>query len=393
MDALFYTLVGIDLNWSSLPQQLVNGLVVGSIYALIALGYTMVYGVLRLINFAHGEVFMLGAYTALLSSWVMGFSPDAIRKFYESEAAKKLADPSYVERAIPADPFNLVIMILLAMAVCAVIGAVIEFFAYRPMRNQSRTAALITAIGVSLLLQYAGSLFLPASPPPSVAMEVNPYQTNVSVTLVPAPKEIRDKFDDSVSALESAKESGADAETIGDLERKKNDLEGQVAATATAITMTQGKIVMLLTVLVLMAALRFLVLKTPAGRSMRAASHDFDSASLMGINVNRVVTFTFMLGSALAGAGAMMLVTFEGTSMQPFFGMAPGVKAFVAAVLGGIGNIPGAVLGGILMGLAETLVTWLGFSNYKDAVAFVILFIVLMFRPGGLLGSSKVEKV
>lgn len=393
MDVLFYTLVGIDLNWSSLPQQLVNGLVVGSIYALIALGYTMVYGVLRLINFAHGEVFMLGAYTALLSSWVMGFSPDAIRAFYKSEAAKKLADPSYVEQAIPADPFNLVIMILLAMAMCAVIGAIIEFFAYRPMRNQSRTAALITAIGVSLLLQYAGSLFLPSSPPPSVAKEVNPYQANVSITLVPAPKEIRDKFEKSVGELTAAKESGADAETILELERTKNDLEGQVAATATAITMTQGKIVMLLTVLVLMAALRWLVLKTPAGRSMRAASHDFDSASLMGINVNRVVTFTFMLGSALAGAGAMMLVTFEGTSMQPFFGMAPGVKAFVAAVLGGIGNIPGAVLGGILMGLAETLVTWLGFSNYKDAVAFVILFIVLMFRPGGLLGSSKVEKV
>lgn len=324
-------LAGLQINFATLPQQLVNGLVIGAIYALIALGYTMVYGVLRLINFAHGEVFMLGAYTALFSTWILGFTPEAIRQGQNPAS----------------NPLNLVLMILAAMAVCAIVGALIEFFAYRPMRNQSRIAALITAIGVSLFIQYSGQLFLPSSPPPSIAMQANPF--NNVVTLQFAPDVL--------------------------------------------VTVTQGKIIMLVTVVALMLALRWLVLKTPAGRAMRAASHDFDSASLMGVNVNQVVTFTFMLGSALAGAGAMMLATFEGTALTPFFGLQPGVKAFVAAVLGGIGNIPGAVLGGFLMGLAETLVTWLGFSNYKDAVAFVILIVVLLFRPGGILGSSKVEKV
>lgn len=347
MDLVLHSVGGLNLDFSTLPQQLVNGLVVGAIYALIALGYTMVYGVLRLINFAHGEVFMLGAYTALLSSWVMGFTPDAISKAFKAD------------QPLTSSPLNLVIMLLVAMAVCAIIGAIIEFFAYRPMRNQSRIAALITAIGVSLFLQYAGQLFLPANPPPSISQEVNPYQKVVSFVLSPAQMN-----------------------AAGDVIKPQMD-----------ITVTVGKIVMLVTVVILMLALTYLVRYTKAGRAMRAASHDFDSASLMGINVNRVVTFTFMLGSALAGAGAMMLATFEGTAMHPFFGLQPGVKAFVAAVLGGIGNIPGAVLGGLLMGLAETLVTWIGFSQYKDAVAFVILILILLGRPGGLLGSNKVEKV
>ncbi|QYK53382.1 MAG: branched-chain amino acid ABC transporter permease [Fimbriimonadaceae bacterium] len=347
MDLVLHSVGGLSLDFSTLPQQLVNGLVVGAIYALIALGYTMVYGVLRLINFAHGEVFMLGAYTALLSSWVMGFTPDAISKAFKAD------------HPLTSSPLNLVIMLLVAMAVCAIIGAIIEFFAYRPMRNQSRIAALITAIGVSLFLQYAGQLFLPANPPPSISQEVNPYQKVVSFVLSPAQMN-----------------------AAGDVIKPQMD-----------ITVTVGKIVMLVTVVILMLALTYLVRYTKAGRAMRAASHDFDSASLMGINVNRVVTFTFMLGSALAGAGAMMLATFEGTAMHPFFGLQPGVKAFVAAVLGGIGNIPGAVLGGLLMGLAETLVTWIGFSQYKDAVAFVILILILLVRPGGLLGSNKVEKV
>jgi branched-chain amino acid transport system permease protein len=142
-----------------------------------------------------------------------------------------------------------------------------------------------------------------------------------------------------------------------------------------------------------MTLLTYLVMFTKSGRAMRAVSHDFDSAALMGVNVNNTITFTFVLGSALAGAGAMMQATLKGTPLTTFFGFQPGVKAFVAAVLGGIGNIPGAVLGGILMGIAEDLVIWLGYSNYANAIAFVILIIVLMFRPGGLLGSSKVEKV
>ena len=150
---------------------------------------------------------------------------------------------------------------------------------------------------------------------------------------------------------------------------------------------------MFVAVLLLMAGLTYLVLYTPSGRAMRAVSHDFDSASLMGIDVNRIVTFTFILGSSLAGAGAMMTATFLGTPLTTFYGLLPGVKAFVAAVLGGIGNIPGAVVGGLLMGLAENIVVWAGYSDYKDSIAFVILIAVLMFRPGGILGSSKVEKV
>ncbi|MDI9641320.1 branched-chain amino acid ABC transporter permease [Kamptonema cortianum] len=294
---------------------------------------------------------------------------------------------------LKSGPLNLIILILVAMTVCALIGAIIEFFAYRPMRNQTRIAALITAIGVSLLLQYSGQLFLPANPPPSIAMQVNPYQAPVTLQLVGAPPEINAAFEKAETEFLAAKQEDPTSERTMELERERNHLEGEVMANSVGITVTVGKIIMLVTVLVLMTILTWIVLKTSVGRAMRAASHDFDSASLMGINVNRVVTATFMIGSALAGAGAMMLATFEGTALTPFFGLQPGVKAFVAAVLGGIGNIPGAVLGGLLMGLAETIVVWLGYSNYKDAVAFVILIIVLLLRPGGLLGSNKVEKV
>ncbi len=372
MEALLYSVAGIDLSWSTLPQQLVNGIFIGAIYSLIALGYTMVYGVLRLINFAHGEVFMLGAYAALLTSWTMGFEPELVRQGNVPQSG----------------PFNLVIMILVSMAACAIVGAAIEFFAYRPMRNQSRTAALITAIGVSLFLQYAGQLFLPSTPPQSIYQKVNPFDQTVTLVLSePTPSLLKQREDQSqkLSNLGAA----ATDEDRAEFER----IQTAVSAQDVTISVTQGKLIMLGTVVVLMAGLTLLVLKTPAGRAMRAASHDFDSASLMGVNVNRVVTFTFMIGSALAGAGAMMLCTFDGIPMQPFFGVQPGVKAFVAAVLGGIGNIPGAVLGGLLMGVAEALVTWLGYSDFKDAVAFVILIIVLLFKPGGLLGSSAVEKV
>jgi len=160
------------------------------------------------------------------------------------------------------------------------------------------------------------------------------------------------------------------------------------------ITLPQGQVIMLVTTVILMVILTWLVMRTTAGRAMRAASLDFDAASLMGINVNTVIAFTFFIGSALAGAGAMMNASFlGGTKIDTFFGMLPGVKAFVAAVLGGIGNIPGAVLGGILMGLAETMVIWAGYGNYKDAIAFIVLIVVLLVKPGGLLGSNKVEKV
>jgi branched-chain amino acid transport system permease protein len=380
--------LGLSFNFSTLPQQVVNGILLGAIYALIALGYTMVYGVLRLINFAHGEVFMLGAYTSLLTSWYLGFGKDG-----KAEAS------SWVILAI---------MLLVSMIVCAIIGILIEFFAYKPMRSQPRIAALITAIGVSLLLQYGGALFLPNSPPPSIEQKVNPFQGSIDMTLVRGDAKISAAADQARAEFTQAQEAfkpylenpyniPAEAKPLRtayqDAERKLNDLESKLDNSAVRIRVPKGQGIMLLTTIGLMALLTYLVMFTRAGRAMRAVSHDFDSASLMGINVNRIITFTFFIGSALAGAGAMMNATFIGTPLTTFYGLQPGVKAFVAAVLGGIGNIPGAVLGGLLMGVAETLVVWANYGEYRDAVAFVILIIVLLFRPGGILGSAKVEKV
>ena len=384
-----------NLNFAGLPQQLVNGLLVGGIYALLALGYTMVYGVLRLINFAHGEVFMLGAYVSLFVSWALGYTPAAVA----------------ADKAPAATFLNLIIMLLVSMVVCATVGVLIEYFAYRPMRNQSRIAALITAIGVSLLLQYGGALFLPVAPPPSISEKVNPARGSYTIPLKPAaPELVKKQADLHQQKLELQKQMDAlgikeiefdlppDKAVIHDkflqTAADERDAEALVNKDSVTVILRHGQMIMLGSTIFLMLALTWLVLKTPAGRAMRAVAHDFDSASLMGINVNSVITFTFAIGSALAGAGAMMYATLgDSPSITTFYGSLPGVKAFVAAVLGGIGNIPGAVLGGILMGLAENLVTWLGYSQYKDAVAFVILIGVLLFRPGGLLGSAKVEKV
>jgi branched-chain amino acid transport system permease protein len=378
------------LEISTLPQQLVNGILLGSIYALIALGYTMVYGVLKLINFAHGEVFMLGAYASLFVSWGMGYTPN-----------NNLGQGSIMV---------MVLMLLASMTACAIIGVIIERFAYRPMRNQPRIASLITAIGISLLLQYGGQLFLP--PAPNIDPKVNPYTDNVTInlkapnavllrqadTLKPAAQQAQAAFDAQLKNEKSKFDLSPEGERLkkeaDDANRKVQDTIDKANSSALTINVPKGQMIMFFTTLVLMGLLTYLVMFTKRGRAMRAVSLDFDSASLMGISVNSIVTFTFIIGSALAGAGAMMNATFlSGTKIDTFFGMAPGVKAFVAAVLGGIGNIPGAVLGGILMGVAETLVVWAGYDAYRDAIAFVILIGVLMFRPGGLLGSSKVEKV
>jgi branched-chain amino acid transport system permease protein len=304
-------------------------------------------------------------------------------------------------------------MLLASMTLCGLLGVLIERFAYRPMRNQPRIASLITAIGVSLLLQYGGQLFLPSSPAPNIDAKVNPYQDSITIplrpvdgTLVAAAKQLEAKQLETKAAfdgyLERTKESQFQLSAAGqplkkaaqDAERDLRTAEGKAEASGLSIRLPKGQMIMLVTTVVLMALLNFLVMHTKPGRAMRAASHDFDAASLMGINVNSTITFTFLIGSALAGAGAMMNATFlSGTKIDTFFGMLPGVKAFVAAVLGGIGNIPGAVLGGILMGLAETLVVWAGYDSYRDAIAFIVLIIVLLFKPGGLLGSNKVEKV
>lgn len=384
-------LAAIDLR--TLPEQLVNGIFLGAIYALIALGYTMVYGILRLINFAHGEVYMLGAYVSLFISRMLGFGPES------TKTTSSVA--------------NLMLMITASMIVCACIGVIIERFAYRPMRSYSRIATLITAIGVSLFLQYGGALFLPNSPPPSINEKINPYRESHRITLVGPPLSIQRALDETTPAWLEAKRPydaykvahpglsefdwPADGQKVRAaymvVDSPHSAAVSKAESAGVSITIRDGDIIILVTSVVLMSLLTYLVMFTKSGRAMRAVSHDFDSAALMGVNVNNTVTFTFVLGSALAGAGAMMQATLKGTPLTTFFGFQPGVKAFVAAVLGGIGNIPGAVLGGILMGIAEDFVIWLGYSNYSNAIAFVILIIVLMFRPGGLLGSSKVEKV
>lgn len=444
-----------------LPQQIVNGLLLGSIYALIALGYTMVYGVLRLINFAHGEVFMIGAYVALFVSWAAGFRPEDLRPgvtpgpllgsgplttvslallalslalvlYAVIFAATRRLDSPWVRWAIGVavvglcglalvhyqpQAINLVLMILAAMVACAILGVTIEFFAYRPMREQPRISSLITAIGVSLLLQFGGQLILPVSPPPGISERVNPYRGAIQVPITAkdagleaqvatlegefrtADAAFRERLAYERAELGVTSEfemspAGKDLrEAKQAAEQSLNKARNAYGDSGITIRIPRGQMIMLLTSVVLTLLLRQLVLKTATGRAMRALSHDFDTAALMGVNVNQTVTITFVIGSALAGAGGMMYATFMGTSLTTFYGVVPGIKAFVAAVLGGIGNIPGAVLGGLLMGVAETMVVWAGYSSFKDAIAFVILIIVLLFRPGGLLGSGKVEKV
>ena len=445
-------LAGFEGDLKTLPVQLVLGILTGSIYALIALGYTMVYGILKLINFAHGEIFMLGAYIGLfVSMYAVGdtsarlatsiVAPDTMATwslacvglgallaaaiYHRAKSRGKDTSRAYfgvglsvmgvlgwVLAKYQPQAITLVVMMLASMVGCSIVGLVIEFFAYRPMRSQPRISALITAIGVSLFIQFTGQLFLPNAPPPSIKEEVNPYRGAMHFYLSPPPAGLAAQYEKAQA------ESDAKAAAFQELVRKNawgefdippeglamrdesqaaalaaNDLKGKVEEQSVSVSIPTGQFIMFVTAIALMIGLRHLVMKTATGRAMRAVSHDFDAASLMGVNVNKIVAITFVIGSSLAGAGAMMNATVLGTQLSPFYGLIPGVKAFVAAVLGGIGNIPGAVLGGLLMGVAEGLAVWAGASGYKDAIAFVILIVVLMFRPGGLLGSSAVEKV
>ncbi|MBP1926554.1 branched-chain amino acid transport system permease protein [Sedimentibacter acidaminivorans] len=287
-------------------QQMVNGISLGSIYALIALGYTMVYGIIKLINFAHGDVYMIGAYVgfAVTTYANLGFFP----------------------------------ALIISMASCAVLGIVVERIAYKPLRNSSRIAVLITAIGVSLLLEYVMMFF--------VGAEVRSY-----------PKLLSDK-----------------AINLGNI----------------VINMQQVYIVV--TSVVLMIILQFIVNKTKIGKSMRAVSADKDAAQLMGIKVDKTISFTFAIGSALAGAGGVLVGIYY-NSIDPLMGVMPGLKAFVAAVFGGIGSIPGAMIGGLSIGVMETLVSGYGNSMYRDAAVFAFLIIILILKPSGLLGKNTKEKV
>lgn len=300
---------------TELLQQLINGLALGSILALIALGYTMVYGILRFINFAHGDVFMLGAFAG----------------FY---LAPKIA--TFVP--LPSVAGALIIFGL-SMAVCAALGVLIERLAYKPLRKRPKLTVLITAIGVSLFLEYAGQFFFGAS---------------------------NKKFPDILPAWHVTKVLG--------------------------LSVNSNQLIVLAVTLLLLLGLRFIVMKTRMGRAMRAVSFNPEAAALMGVNTDIVISFTFALGSALAAA-AGILYAINYPSIDPLMGIMPGLKAFVAAVLGGIGNLPGAALGGIIIGVTETLVSGYISSTYRDAIAFAILIVILLVKPSGLLGKKEVEKV
>ena len=294
-------------------QQLINGLSLGAIYALIALGYTMVYGVLRLINFAHGDVYMLGAFAG----------------YFLANALNLDASPS-----IP----GAIVVTVGAMAICAVIGVLIERFAYRPVRHHSRLTSLITAIGVSLLLEYGGQVVFGANPRFF-------------------PQMIR-----------------AEVYSVG------------------GVQITNQNLLIIVVAVIVMFGLQFIVHRTRIGKAMRATSFNLSVAKLMGINTDYVIAFTFALGSALAAVGGVM-VALAIPRIDPLMGLMTGLKAFVAAVLGGIGNIPGAMIGGVLIGLLET---WLGataYSTFRDAAAFAVLILILLFRPAGIMGTATVEKV
>lgn len=287
-------------------QQLVNGLILGSVYALLALGYTMVYGIIKLINFAHGDVYMMGAFVGYY----------LISRFH----------------------MNFFVALILTMVITAAIGVIIEFLAYRPLRHSTRIAALITAIGVSFFLQY-GMVYL-------VGAEAHAFPQAM--------------------------------QTI------KYDLG--------SISVTNIQLIILAVSIILMLTLNFIVKQTKMGKAMRAVSVDNDAAQLMGINVNSTISFTFALGSAMAGAAGVLIGLYYNT-LNPLMGMAPGIKAFVAAVLGGIGIIPGAAVGGFIIGMLETLSTAIGLSSYKDLVVYAILIIILLVRPAGILGKNIKEKV
>lgn len=287
-------------------QQVINGLALGSVYALLALGYTMVYGIIQLINFAHGEIYMIGAFAG----------------FYSASTLK-----------LPLLP-----TLLVAMAVSALAGIIIEKIAYKPLRNSPRIALLITAIGISLFLQNAMRLLVGSNPKPFPDL-INAGSINIG----PIQIEIKTILMFAVSAL-------------------------------------------------LVILLQFIVYKTKVGKAMRASSQDMEAASLMGINVDNTISLTFAIGSALAGiAGVLVAISYP--SITPYMGAMPGLKAFVAAVLGGIGSIPGALVGGIAIGLLETFSKAYISTNFSDAIVFAILIIILLIKPSGLLGKKTNVKV
>lgn len=287
-------------------QQVINGLSIGSIYALIALGYTMTYGVIKLINFAHGELYMFGAYMAFVAMTFFGAS--------------------------------LWVALLFAILTTAFLGFVIERVAYKPLRNASRISVLITAIAVSLLLQYSIMYIFRAEP-----------KTFPQVDIFPAFQ-------------------------IG------------------GVTILGHQILIFALTILTLVSLQFIVYKTSLGRAMRAVSIDAEAASLMGINVNRIISITFVIGSVLAAIAGVLIGVYY-TRITPTMGATRGLKAFIAAVFGGIGILEGAVLGGFLIGMIETMAGVLHLSMWAEAIVYLILILVLLMKPSGLLGKKGGEKV
>lgn len=287
-------------------QQLINGLSLGSIYALLALGYTMIYGIIKIIHFAHGDVYMLGAF----------FGYYTINVWH----------------------FNFIMALFGSMIFCALVGMLIEFVAYRPLRHSSRIAVLITAIGVSYFLENGMSVLFSGDTRdfPQVIKQVNYEWFGIRITNI--------------------------------------------------------QLLIFATTIILMIILQLIVKKTKMGRAMRAAAADPVAAELMGININGTISFVFAIGSAMAGAAGVLIGLYY-NSIEPTMGLTPGIKAFVAAVVGGVGSIPGAAVGAMIIGCLESLMQAIGFSAFKDAAVYVVLIIVLLFLPAGLFGNKQPEKV
>lgn len=287
-------------------QQLINGLSLGSIYALLALGYTMIYGIVKIIHFAHGDVYMLGAF----------FGYYTINVWH----------------------FNFIMALFSSMIFCALVGMLIEFVAYRPLRHSSRIAVLITAIGVSYFLENGMSVLFSGDTRdfPQVIKQVNYEWFGIRVTNI--------------------------------------------------------QLLIFATTIILMIILQLIVKKTKMGRAMRAAAADPVAAELMGININGTISFVFAIGSAMAGAAGVLIGLYY-NSIEPTMGLTPGIKAFVAAVVGGVGSIPGAAVGAVIVGCLESMMQAIGFSAFKDAAVYVVLIIVLLFLPAGLFGNKQPEKV
>ncbi len=299
-------------------DQLINGLTLGSIYGLIAIGYTMVYGIIGMINFAHGEIFMIGAFISIITFMLLG-----------------LAGVTWV-------PLAIMIVLIVAMLLTSIYGWALERVAYRPLRGSPRLAALITAIGMSIFLQ------------------------------------------NYVQLLQSARNKPMQAVISGRIEILR---QGDYMVSLSYMQM----LIMVVTV-VLMAIFATMIARSALGRAQRACEQDRDMAALVGVNVDRTISLTFVIGAALASVAGMMFLMYYGV-IDFFIGFLAGLKAFTAAVLGGIGSLPGAMLGGLLLGLIEVMFSAYFSVEYKDVAAYSVLVLVLIFRPTGLLGKPEIEKV